>query len=125
MRQQFGLNRAILDQGWSEFRPQLDYTVSWRGGMLQAVPPHHTSQIRPCYGHVSKDNRQTQATCLCLDCGYDCHADVLGAINVLARGHRVLACAETAQSGRSMQQVPTEATCGLSRGAVGITFLFA
>jgi len=108
--QKSGLNRSILDQGWGEFRRQLAYKVVWNGGMLLAVPPHHTSQTCPACGHVSKDNRQTQAKFLCVDCGYENHADVVGAINVLARGHRVLACGETVQSGHSMKQEPTEAT---------------
>jgi putative transposase len=121
--QKSGLNRSILDQGWGEFRRQLAYKVQWHGGMLLAVPPHHTSQTCPACGHVSKDNRQTQEKFLCVDCGYENHADVVGAINVLARGHRVLACGETAQSGRSMKQVPTEATRKSSRSAVGIPVL--
>ena len=90
--QKCGLNRSILDQGWGEFRRQLGYKVAWNGGMLLAVPPHHTSQTCPCCGHVSKDNRQTQAKFLCVDCGYGNHADVVGAINVLERGYRLLAC---------------------------------
>ena len=110
VRQKSGLNRAILDQGWGEFRRQLGYKVAWNGGMLLAVPPHHTSQTCPSCGHVSKDNRQTQAKFLCADCGYENHADVVGAINVLERGYRLLACGESAQSGRSMKQEPTEAT---------------
>ena len=110
VRQKSGLNRSILDQGWGEFRRQLEYKVSWNGGMLMVVPPHNTSRTCPCCGHVSKDNRQTQAKFLCVDCGYENHADVVGAINILARGHRVLACGETVQSDRSMKQVPTEAT---------------
>ena len=32
------LNRAILDQGWFEFRRQLDYKMRWKGGWLIAVP---------------------------------------------------------------------------------------
>ena len=110
VKQKAGLNKAILDQGWGEFRRQLDYKLNWKGGMLIAVPPHHTSQTCPCCGYVSKDNRQTQAGFLCVDCGYDNHADVVGAINVLERGYRLLACGESAQSGRSMKQEPTEAT---------------
>ena len=110
VKQKSGLNRSILDQGWGEFRRQLDYKVSWNGGMLLAVPPHNTSRTCPCCGHVSKDNRQTQAKFLCVDCGYENHADVVGAINVLERGYRLLACGESAQSGRSMKQEPTEAT---------------
>jgi putative transposase len=107
--QKSGLNRAILDQGWGEFRRQLGYKAAWSGGMLLAVPAHHTSQTCPCCGYVSKENRQTQAQFLCVDCGYQNHADLVGAINILARGHRVLACGELAQSGRSMNQEPTDA----------------
>ncbi len=123
VKQKSGLNRAILDQGWGEFRRQLDYKVSWNGGMLLAVPPHNTSRTCPCCGHVSKNNRQTQAKFLCVDCGYENHADVVGAINVLERGYRLLACGEMAPSGRSMKQEPAEATGRSSRGAVGIPFL--
>lgn len=110
VRQKCGLNRAILDQGWGEFRRQLEYKVAWNGGMLLAVPPHYTSQTCPCCGHASKDNRQTQAEFLCVDCSYAKHADVVGAINVLERGYRLLACGESVQSGHSMKQEPTEAT---------------
>jgi putative transposase len=115
--QKSGLNRAILDQGWGDFRRQLAYKVAWNGGILLAVAPHHTSQTCPACAHVSKHNRQTQAKFLCVDCGYENHADVVGAINVLARGHRVLACGETAQSGRSVKQEPTEATTQNHRAA--------
>jgi putative transposase len=45
-----------------------------------------------------------------MSCGYENHADVVGAINVLERGQRLLACGETAQLGRSVKQEPAEAT---------------
>jgi putative transposase len=38
------------------------------------------------------------------------NADLVGAINILERGYRLLACGELAQSGRSVKQEPTEAT---------------
>ncbi len=107
--QKSGLNKAILDQGWGEFRRQLDYKTAWNGGMLIAVPAHHTSQTCPCCGHVSKDNRQTQARFACVECGYENNADVVGAINVLERGHRLLACGDGVLSS-SMKQEPTEAS---------------
>lgn len=110
VKQKSGLNRSILDQGFGEFRRQLEYKVSWDGGMLLAVPPHNTSRTCPCCGHIAKENRQTQAVFLCVNCGYENNADVVGAINVLARGYRVLACGEPAQSGHSVKQEPTEAT---------------
>ena len=123
VKQKSGLNRSILDQGWGEFRRQLAYKVVWHGGILLAVPPHHTSQTCPACDHLSKDNRQTQAKFLCVDCGYENHADVVGAINILERGYRLLACGESAQSGRSMKQEPTEAIRNSSRSAVGIPVL--
>ncbi|MBO0612510.1 RNA-guided endonuclease InsQ/TnpB family protein [Thiothrix fructosivorans] len=102
-----GLNKAILDQGWGEFRRQLDYKTAWNGGMLFVVPPHHTSQTCPCCGHVSAANRQTQARFACVECGYENHADVVGAINVKERGHRLLACGDVALR-LSMKQESTE-----------------
>ena len=88
--QKSGLNRSILDQGWGEFRRQLEYKVLWNGGMLLPVPPHNTSRTCPCCGHVSKDNRQTQAKFLCVDCGYTNHADLVGAMNILSLGMQIL-----------------------------------
>ena len=120
--QKSGLNKAILDQGWGEFQRQLDYKTAWNGGMLIAVPAHHTSQTCPCCGHVSKDNRQTQARFACVECGYENHADVVGAINVLERGHRLLACGEGALSA-SMKQEPTEGGKPYGLAPVGIPFL--
>ena len=94
VKQKSGLNRAILDQGWGEFRRQLGYKMTWQGGILLAVPPHNTSRTCPCCSNVSKDNRKTQAKFECVECGYENHADLVGAINILERGHRLLACGE-------------------------------
>ena len=115
-----GLNKAILDQGWAEFRRQLEYKLNWNGGTLLAVPAHHTSQTCPECGHVSKDNRQTQSRFACVSCGHTAHADTVGAINILERGHRLSACGEdirhdkAAMTNRasSVKQEPTE---GISR----------
>ena len=92
VRAKSGLNKAILDQGWFEFRRQLDYKLAWNGGWLIAVPPRNTSRICPCCGHVSVDNRQTQARFACVECGFEENADVVGAINVLRAGHARFAC---------------------------------
>jgi putative transposase len=92
VRAKSGLNRAILDQGWSEFRRQLGYKLAWRGGELVVVPPHFTSQTCPASGHVSSENRRRQAEFVCVECGYREHADLVGAINVLRAGHARIAC---------------------------------
>ena len=86
------LNKSILDQGWFEFRRQLDYKLAWNGGWLMAVPPRNTSRTCPCCGHVSADNRQTQTQFLCVECGFKENADLVGAINVLRAGHARFAC---------------------------------
>ena len=108
--QKKGLNKAILDQGWGEFRRQLEYKTRWNGGEFVAVPAAYTSQTCPCCGHISRENRQTQTLFACASCGYENNADHVGAINVLAAGHAVLACGEPVQSGRSAKQEPAEAT---------------
>ena len=116
VRQKAGLNRSILDQGWAEFRRQLEYKLAWRGGELIAVPAHHTSQTCPACGHVSKDNRQTQAVFACVACGHTGNADDVAAVNILERGHRLSACGEDARRERparagraaSKKQEPTE-----------------
>ncbi len=92
VRVKAGLNKAILDQGWFEFRRQLDYKLAWNGGWLIAVPPRYTSRTCPCCGHVSPDNRRTRSQFECVACGVKEHADVVGAINVLRAGHARCAC---------------------------------
>ena len=128
------LNKAILDQGWAEFRRQPEYKLVWGGGELIAVDPRNTSRTYPECGHVDAQNRQTQAVFRCVACGHQAHADVVGAINILARGHRAAACGEVvsragpetarskAKRAASAKQEPTEATTAGSAccGAVGI-----
>jgi putative transposase len=92
VRAKSGLNKAILDQGWGEFRRQLEYKVAWRGGYLVVVPPQNTSRRCPCCGHVSAHNRPTRARFACVACGFEEHADLLGAINVLRTGYARFAC---------------------------------
>lgn len=119
VRAKAGLSKSILDQGWGEFRRQLEYKTAWRGGYFVAVPPKNTSRTCPCCGHISAENRKTQALFACIKCGHTANADHVGAINVLAAGHAVMACGEKAQSGRSKKQEPTEAQA-LAASAVGI-----
>ena len=93
VKQKSGLNRAILDQAWYEFRRQLEYKLRWRGGQLIPVSPQYTSQCCPACGHTAKENRTTQALFACVQCGYSNNADVVGAMNVLQRGRALLSAA--------------------------------
>lgn len=86
------LNKAILDQGWHEFRRQLEYKQAWRGGKVIAIPPQYTSQACPQCHHTSAENRRTQAIFRCVKCDFLENADLVGALNILAVGQTVSAC---------------------------------
>jgi putative transposase len=107
VRAKAGLNRSILDQGWAEFRRQLEYKMLWAGGLLLVVPPQNTSRTCPYCGHVSGNNRRTQAGFACVECGFQENADLVGAINVLRAGHARLACEVNGEVSRQ-QQEPSE-----------------
>jgi putative transposase len=107
VRAKAGLNRSILDQGWAEFRRQLEYKVLWQGGLFLAVPAMNTSRTCPQCGHVSKDNRKSQAVFACVKCGYSENADLVAAINILRAGHARLACEVNGEVSRQ-QQEPSE-----------------
>ena len=77
--------------------------------MLLTVSPENTSITCPSCDKVSKDNRKTQALFDCIGCGYKNNADVVGAINVLERGYRLLACGERVSLSLLKKQEPTEA----------------
>lgn len=107
VRAKSGLNKSILDQGWFEFRRQLDYKLAWNGGWLVAVSARNTSRTCPVCNHVSAENRKTQSEFRCMNCGFKDNADIVGAINVLRAGLARLACQANENARR--QQEPTEA----------------
>ena len=98
-----GLNKSILDQGWYEFRRQLDYKLAWRGGSLEEVDARNTSLRCSFCGHIEKGNRKSQAEFVCLSCGKEQHADVNAAINILTVGQTGMACGSNRNSGRKQE----------------------
>ena len=105
-----GLNKAILDQGWFEFRRQLTYKLTWRGGKLIAIPPQYTSQTCNRCGCVDKQNRHTQAKFKCIACGFECNADYNAALNILAAGHAVTVGGVGKAQAPTMKQKPAYGT---------------
>ena len=85
-----GLNKSILDQGWSMLVGMLDYKQKWRGGLLVKVDPRYTSQKCSSCGHIAKENRQTQTKFECVACDFVANADLNASRNILAVGHTVL-----------------------------------
>ncbi|MFF5212093.1 RNA-guided endonuclease InsQ/TnpB family protein [Streptosporangium sp. NPDC000396] len=83
-----GLNKSILDAGWGVFLSILSYKAESAGRQLISVDPRNTSRTCPSpgCGHVSGENRQSQADFTCVRCGYAANADVVGASNTLRVG---------------------------------------
>jgi putative transposase len=77
-----GLNRSILDQGWSMFSTMLRYKLAQRGGQLVEVEAAYTSQACAECGVIDRANRQDQATFSCVACGHKDNADVNAARNI-------------------------------------------
>ena len=102
-----GLNRSILDQGFAEFKRQLEYKQTWSGGLFIKVNPKYTSQRCSACSHTHKDNRINRSRFVCQNCQYSDHADINAAKNILAAGHAVLACGETGLPD-SMKQEPLQ-----------------
>jgi putative transposase len=90
VKQKSGLNRSILDQGWGEFRRQLEYKLQWAGGDVLAVPAQNTSRQCPTCSHAHADNRQSQSLFVCVACGHTENADLVAAKNIRERGLNLL-----------------------------------
>ncbi|SIO25539.1 RNA-guided endonuclease InsQ/TnpB family protein [Nitrosomonas cryotolerans] len=106
-----GLNKSILDQGWGMFVSFLEYKQACSGGDVLKVNPQYTSQTCPGCQHVSRDNRKSQSAFECTECGFKANADLVGALNVLERGHRLLACGvETLVSSKKQEPVGSSNT---------------
>jgi IS605 OrfB family transposase len=86
VRAKSALNRSILARGWGSMRQRLKSKAEEMCGRVIEVDPRHTSQTCPRCEHIDRDNRETQAQFACVACGYTGHADIVGALNILARG---------------------------------------
>ena len=111
--QKAGLNRSILDKGWGMFAIQLTYKAMWAGKRVIKVAPHHSSQTCINCGHVSAENRKSQAAFACVSCGHAENADIHAAREIRRRGIEALnaeglsvsacgeLCAGTSEAGRN------------------------
>ena len=97
------LNKSILDQGWFEFKRQLNYKLDWKGGSLQEVDFRYTSQKCSTCGYTEQRNRESQCEFVCLVCGLEINADVNAAKNILTVGQTGLACGSNRKSGRKQE----------------------
>ena len=103
VRAKSGLNKSILDQGWGEFKRQLDYKLDWQGGRMIEVDFRYTSQTCSRCGYRTEENRVSQALFRCLACGHKENADVNASMNILTVGQTGMACGSNRSSGRKQE----------------------
>lgn len=79
-----GLNREFLNHSPGEFKRQIEYKATWKGGETKGVDPKNTSRACSKCGEVSIENRRREKF-RCVSCGHENDADVNAAKNILDR----------------------------------------
>lgn len=77
-----GMNRSFLSASPSTIVQMLEYKSLLNGRRLVYIPPQYTSQRYPECGYTHRNNRESQATFLCVNCGHADNADVNAAVNI-------------------------------------------
>ena len=93
-RAKAGLSRGILASCWGLLASRLENKAQACGVQIVFVDPRFTSQQCHACGHTQPENRESQAVFRCRECGHLDHADRNAALNILARGLRLLATGE-------------------------------
>jgi putative transposase len=99
-----GLNRSMLLRAFGALRTRIEQKAKWTGTMVVAVNPAYTSRTCSRCSHVARENRESQAVFRCVVCGFELHADVNAAINILSRA--TAGQAESHAEGAGSQEGP-------------------
>lgn len=77
-------SQRLLVHSWSfgDLQSKTLYKAQMRGVPVVFVDPKYTSQQCSDCGCVDKNNRKTQETFLCTQCGFSAHADYNAAVNI-------------------------------------------
>ena len=75
------MNREINETGWYGLEQKLNYKAE-----VVKINSAYTSQACSACGHVSKENRTSQAVFRCMACGHAENAELNAARNMLASG---------------------------------------
>jgi putative transposase len=70
-----GLNKAILNVNMGQIRQFTQYKLEERGKLFIPVKTPYSSQECSECGHISKENRKTQASFVCIKCNHKMNAD--------------------------------------------------
>src|SRR6266498_1823012 len=79
--------RRMHSWPFASLKSKIEYKAEERGCTVVADRPRHTSQRCSCCGHTARNNRRSQSTFICRQCGHHLNADLNGARNIAAKYH--------------------------------------
>ena len=85
-----GLNRVILNVGWSMLESQVKYKSKVEGKASFKINASYTSQECSGCGHIDSANRKSQSVFCCTECGYEANADENAALVIKKRAIKLL-----------------------------------
>ena len=84
-----GLNKAILDTGWSTFKSMLEYKCDWYGKNLSVIGRFEpSSKLCSCCGYINKELTLNDREWTCKKCRTTHDRDINAAINIKNFGLR-------------------------------------
>jgi transposase len=102
-----GLNKSILDAGWSKFTELVSFKAAWAGRITVFVNPKFTSQTCPVCGKIRKKTLEERwHSC---ECACELDRDTASAKFILQVGYKQLSV-----GARPTGQSPVEASHGTS-----------
>ena len=83
----FRRKQRYLQHSWAfhDLQQKLTYKAALAGLPVVFVPAAYTSQTCPVCDHCCKQNRVSQSSFVCRQCGFSAHADYVGALNIQRR----------------------------------------
>jgi len=81
--QKAGLNKSILDAGWSQFVQRCQYKAANAGTTVVCVDPYKTSQVCSGCGEEGPHKDLSERVHTCTHCGLVLDRDVNAAVNIL------------------------------------------
>ncbi len=128
VRAKAGLNRALADAAFAEFRRLLDYKCRWYGSRL-VVAPRSFASSRRCSGcgQVREDLSLGERVFVCAACGFEIDRDLNAALNLVwwagVKADQVAASAVETQNARGEDVGPGTGQADLmearNRGCLG------
>lgn len=78
--------KLLRDWTYFDLRTKIEYKAKEKGIEVRFVNPKYTSQRCSCCGYIDRQNRVTQKSFVCNQCGFSANADYNAALNLATEG---------------------------------------